>query len=127
MIKRIDISGVHVTVGKELQRYITKKIGGLDRFMPRGAQESAHVEVRLKEARAQKKKACICEVVVHLPNETLTATESTLNMFAAVDIVEQKLKLQLKKYKNQHAAPRRGLKLRDAAVFRKLRSLRNYR
>jgi ribosome-associated translation inhibitor RaiA len=36
-----------------------------------------------------------------LPNENIAIHESTVNMFAAVDIVETKLKNQLKKYKEK--------------------------
>lgn len=125
MIKRVEVSGVHYNVGKELQKYVTKKIGGLDKYVPRNMRESVHAEVRLKEAKTQKKKECTCEVVLYLPNEALNATESTLNMFAAVDIVEQKLKLQLGKYKDVHTAPKRGVKLRSPkALFSKIRSRR---
>ena len=55
-----------------------------------------------------------------MPQDNITVKESTLNMFAAVDIVEAKLRNQLKKYKERHASSRlhRRLfaRLRRAAV-----------
>lgn len=104
MIEKLEISGVHTKVTPELHKYVTKKIGKLDRFIPKHARESAHAEVTLKEVKAKNKKECICEVVLFLPHDKLMTKEATLNMFAAVDIVEAKLKNQLKKYKETHSS-----------------------
>ncbi len=99
---RIEISGVHAPVDDKLKRYIRRKIGGLDRYVPRRARKSAHVEVRLKESGAKDKNQCTCDVVLHVPEETIAVTETTVNMYAAVDIAEEKLKHRLRKYKELH-------------------------
>ena len=106
MFKKLDISGVHMQVDDKLRSYITKKVGKLDRFVPRHARESAQVEVFVKDAKKKGKKEYVCEVVMRLPKETVTVKESTMNAFAAVDIVEAKLKNQLKKYKETHSSLR---------------------
>ncbi len=106
MIEKLEIAGVHTTLTPELQKYVTKKIGKLDRFLPRNARQSAHAEITLKEVKAKNKKECVCEVVLFLPHDKLMTKEATLNMFAAVDIVEAKLKNQLKKYKEKHSSLR---------------------
>jgi ribosomal subunit interface protein len=107
MIQRFDITSVHSTIDDKLQKYIAKKIGHLDRYVPRAGRESAHAEVRLKEDRALKSESrrnqCTCEVTLHLPHGIINVSESTLNMYAAVDIVEAKLKQQIMKYKQLHA------------------------
>lgn len=103
MFQKFEIRGVHVKVDDNLHKYITKKIGRLDHYLSKHNQASAHVQVILKESKAKDKKQCTCEVNLHLPKETINVKESTLNMYAAVDIVEAKLKLQLKKYKDSHA------------------------
>lgn len=108
MISKLEINGVHLDVDAKLKAYINKKIGKLDHYMSRQVRESAHVEVFLKERSLKGKKECQCEVVMHLPHDTITIKEATVNMFAAVDIVETKLKNQLKKYKDLHS--NRGLK-----------------
>ena len=102
---KIEIQGVRYKFDKKLSSYITKKIGKLDHYIPRTARQSAHAEVFLKEVTKKKKKECVCEVVLHLPHENITTKESTINMYAAVDIVETKLKNQIKKYKTKHGAP----------------------
>ena len=106
MIQKLEISGVHTTVDDKLKKYVISKIGKLDRYMSKHVRASAHIEVLLKESKAKDKKQCICEVVMYLPHGTITTKEATLNMFAAVDIVEARLKNQLKKYKETHGNPR---------------------
>jgi ribosomal subunit interface protein len=106
MIERLDISGVHLHVDDDLRKYVHKKIGHLDHYIPKHHRASAHMEVKLKEAKAKDKKECTCEVILHLPQEIISVQESTVNMYAAIDIVETKLKMRLSKYKSIHANPK---------------------
>ena len=105
MIERIEISGIHTEVSDELRKYIIKKISRLDRFVPKKLRESVHTEVKLILAKSSDKKQYSCEVIMHLPKENLTAKDATFNMFAAIDIVERKLKAQLLRYKQLHQQP----------------------
>lgn len=115
MINKLEVAGIHTDASKDIQKYVKKKIAGLDSYMPRHARKSAHAEVKLKESKAKNKKECTCEVVLHVPGETITAKETTVNMYAAIDIVEEKLKSQLRSYKEQNSAKngRQGAKVRD--------------
>ena len=106
MINKLEISGVHTNVNSKLEKYVNKKIGQLDKYIPRNARQSTHASVKLKESNAKDKNRCTCEVVMRLPHETIDTHESTINMYAAIDIVEAKLKQRLKKYKDMHAGPR---------------------
>lgn len=106
MISRIEKSGINLELDSDLKKYIDKKIGRLDRSMPRHARKSVHADVKLRETGSKAGDKYTCEVVLHLPGGQVTAKESTLNMFAAVDIVEAKLKNQLKKYKEIHKTHR---------------------
>lgn len=105
MITKLEINGVHFSVDAKLKNYVTKKLGKLDKYIPRHARQSAHLEVFLKEVKIKTKTENICEAVLHLPHEKLTTKEATINMYAAVDIVEAKLKNQIKKYKQKHGSP----------------------
>lgn len=107
MIKKMEITGVHFDLNDDIKKYTTKKIGRLDRFIPRHAEKAAHAQIKLKEAMRKTRKECTAEVILKLPHETLTVKETTINMFAAVDIVEAKLKSQLKKYKDTHGNVRK--------------------
>ena len=104
MIENIAISGIKADVTKDLEKYIQKKIGKLDRRLKRDQRSEVRADVKLSEAMTSKTgKKCTCEVILHVPGARLTAVESTVNMFAAVDIVENKLQNQLKKHKEKHS------------------------
>ncbi|HEV2403296.1 MAG TPA: ribosome-associated translation inhibitor RaiA [Candidatus Saccharimonadales bacterium] len=106
MINRLEINGIHLRVDDDLKRYVHRKIGRLDRYISRRIRQSVHVEVKLIEQKSKDKKECTCEATAYLPYEVINVHESTINMYAAVDIVETKLKLQLKKYKEMHSTPK---------------------
>lgn len=102
MLKKFEIQGIHANVDDDLRKHVTKKIGGLDRYMSRHSRESAHAEVFLKETKAKNNNGCTCEVTLFLPHQTIVVKDSAPNMFTAVDIVETKLKQQLQNYKDKH-------------------------
>jgi len=102
MLQKFEIQGVHMTVDDSLKRYTNRKIGGLDKYLSKHDRESAHATVILKERASKKDDHCVCEVVLHLPRQQVVIKEAALNMYAAIDIVEAKLKQQIKRYKDQH-------------------------
>lgn len=102
MLKKFEIQGVHTVIDDRLRAHVNKKIGGLDRYIGRQNRDSAHMEVHLKETGKKGNGQCRCEVTLHLPHETIIVKESAVNLYAAVDIVEAKLKQQLQKYKDTH-------------------------
>src|SRR5712691_10978700 len=105
MIQKFEINGIHTSIDENLRKYVNKKIGRLDKYLPRHYRDSVHVVVELKEAKAKDKNKYTCEVIMHLPQGgEITVRESTMNMYAAVDIVEAKLKQLIKKHKEQHAS-----------------------
>lgn len=95
MIDNLIISGVHFDLDEDLKKYVQKKIGNMDKYLPRPVRETIRVEVRLKGRHAKDKKTNICEVTLHLPHDLLIVTESAMNIYAAIDIAEAKLKNQL--------------------------------
>ena len=106
MIQRLAISGVHFALDDDIRKYVESKIGKLDRYVSRHTRESLHVEVKLKASKAKNKQTFTCEVIVHLPQESITASETAVSIFAAVDLVEEKLKKLLHKYKERHHDPK---------------------
>jgi ribosomal subunit interface protein len=107
MIENIQITGVHTKLTAEEEMYVDRKIGGLDRFIPRKNRMATKVEVKLKESkRKTAKDKFMCEVLFHLPHGSITVTEKSSTKLAAIDQAENKLKIQLKKYKEKHAGPR---------------------
>lgn len=100
MIANIEITGVGSYTPDDLtKKYIRKKIGSLSRLAPRHARKSLRAEVKAAEVNRAHGNKYEVEVVVYAPDKTFTATDSTVNVLAAVDIVEAKLAMQLRKYK----------------------------
>lgn len=102
MIQSIAISGVKFTPDERTKKYVIKKVGRLDRFLPKHARKSVTAEVKLKEVNRDHGNKYEAEIILNVPDKHITAKDSTLNMYAAIDIVEHKLASQLKKYKDQH-------------------------
>lgn len=101
MINSIDITGVRYTPDEITKRYVRKKIGALDRYLSRHARKTVSVEVKLKQVDRAHGNKYECSVIMHVPDQTLTASDTTLNMLAAIDIVEEKMRTQLKKYHDE--------------------------
>jgi len=111
MVHKLEIHGVHFEVDDNLKKYVTKKINKLEKYVMPEIRDSLHVEVFMDEVKTHGDKQCECEVVFHLPKDTLRVKEGTMNMYAAVDIVEEKLKQALKKYKDLHDMARKERRL----------------
>lgn len=110
MIRQLEIDGIHAKVDQELKKYIDKKIGQLDHYVQRQARDSLRADVKVKETKVKERKEYTLEVILHLPGERLTASSTNKNVFAAVDVVEAKMKTQLKKYKDKRISPKHGHK-----------------
>jgi putative sigma-54 modulation protein len=99
MIEAITITGIKYDLDDTTKKYVTKKIGRLDRYLPKHARKSVTANIRLKEVNKDHGNKYEAEVVLTVPGGVVEASDSTVNMLAAVDIVEMKLMTQLRKYK----------------------------
>ncbi|HEX7483814.1 MAG TPA: ribosome-associated translation inhibitor RaiA [Candidatus Saccharimonadales bacterium] len=99
MIATIDITGIKYDIDDTTRKYVMRKIGRLDRYLPRHARKSVTVDVRLRQIDADHGNKYEAEIVLNVPDKRMTARDSTVNMLAAVDIVEAKIVAQLHKYK----------------------------
>lgn len=103
MITHIDITGVGAyALDDTTHRYIIKKIGALDRFVPRHARKTIMADVKVAEVNRENGNKYEVEVLLDLPGRRVTAKDTTLNALAAIDIVEAKLASQLRRYKEEH-------------------------
>lgn len=99
MIDSIDISSTRYEVDETTKKYVFKKIGRLDRYLPRHARKTATADVRLRQINANHGNKYEAEVILNIPDKRITVKDSTVNMLAAIDIIEAKLITQLRKYK----------------------------
>lgn len=100
MIASIDITGIKYSVNEKTQKYVISKVGKLDKYVPAHARKSMVADVKLREVNRDHGNKYEAEVILQVPEKTITAKDSTLNMMAAIDIVEAKLIAQLHKYKD---------------------------
>jgi putative sigma-54 modulation protein len=107
---KIDVTGRNFEVEDKLLEYVTDKLNSLEKYVPRATRETVHAAVVLEDdTNGREDNRYVCDVIVTVPGARLVAREGTVNMYAAIDIVEAKLQSQLTKYKEKHAvAPRRG-------------------
>lgn len=99
MISDIEITGLKYDVNDATRRYVVRKLGRLDRFLPRHARKSVSIDVKLRQVNRDHGNKYEAEVIMTVPDKQLAAIDSTMNMMAAIDIVEAKLVAQLRKYK----------------------------
>lgn len=99
MIDSIDISSTRYEVDETTKKYVFKKIGRLDRYLPRHARKTATADVRLRQINADHGNKYEAEVILNIPDKRIAVKDSTVNMLAAIDIIEAKLVTQLRKYK----------------------------
>ena len=81
MISNITITGVHFTPDDTTKKYVQKKIGRLDRFLPRHARKSASADVKLSQVDQSHGNKYEAEIIINIPEKTITAKDSTLNIW----------------------------------------------
>jgi ribosomal subunit interface protein len=98
---KVKITDENVTPDAKLHKYAGRKLGHLERFIPRRQRDNLQIDVMLSESQKAARASYGCQATVHLPNKNLSASADTLNHYAAVDIVEAKLAQQLKTVKTR--------------------------
>ncbi len=104
MISQIKVSGISYEVDEATRKYAIKRIGRLDSYLPRHARKTASCEVKLEQVNHDHGNKYEVEVILNIPGTLITAKDSTYNLFAAIDIVEAKIRAQLRDYKDANIA-----------------------
>ena len=103
----LKITGIRLKLNRDDRSYIQRKIGRLDHLIPEKARDSAKGRVVLKSG-AGRPPSVICEVTIDLPKRAIFAQQTATTINEAVDLVEDKLARQIRKYKTI-GGDRRGL------------------
>ena len=99
---RCEVATKRFELDDKLRTYIDDKIGSLDKYMPRKMRQAASASVMLEDdAGGREDNRHVCEVVLTICGTTMVSREGTVNMYAAIDIVEAKLKSQIAKFKEK--------------------------
>ena len=90
---KINLRGKNIDITEALQGYVEKRIGKLDRYF----EKETEAQVLLSMTRENN----IVEVTILLDGMILRGEESTLDMYASIDNVVEKLEKQIEKYKTK--------------------------
>lgn len=90
---KILIVGKNVDVTPRLRSQVEKKIGKLEKYF----NQETTVHVTLKSDKGREK----IEVTIPLKGKVIRSEQSSDDMFASIDMVEEVIERQLKKYKNK--------------------------
>ena len=120
MIDKIEINGNGYKVEEPFRKYVAKRIGKLDRYLPKNAKKDAMCKVSVTEiGKGKTEKYEIGAAMELTGGKVIAARDECSNVFAGVDLVEAKLTGQIRRYKLevQPHRQKKGLK----SLFRKKR------
>jgi len=101
---QISIIGKNLEITESLRKYVEKKIGRLDRYLPNNIIEG-RVELTVENTRAAKDSQ-IAQVTLRTRQTVLRAEESSADMFASVDAVFDKMQRQIDRFKGKRWSKR---------------------
>lgn len=91
-----EIHGDNLTITDTIRNYIEEKIGKLERYFTNVPNATAHVKVKTYQNSSTK-----IEVTIPLKNVTLRAEERHDDLYAGIDLINNKLERQVRKYKTR--------------------------
>lgn len=102
MIENIDISGSNYDVEESLQKYVQKRIGKLDRYLPRQNRKDLVAKVVVTQVNRDHGNKYEISATLDIPGgKVLNAKDEASNVFAGVDILEAKLTGQIRRFKTE--------------------------
>ncbi|GED67601.1 ribosomal subunit interface protein [Brevibacillus reuszeri] len=92
---KFNIRGENIQVTAALREYVEKKVGRLEKYFETG--QPADVQVTMQVHRGEG----TIEVTIPLNGVILRAEETNEDMYAAIDLVAEKLERQIRKHKTK--------------------------
>lgn len=102
---QLSITGKNLEINDNLRKYVEKKIGRLDRFLPNII--DGRVELAVAEGARAAEDRQIAQVTLRTKHAILRAEEASADIFASVDAVFEKMQRQIDRHKRRRRA-RRG-------------------
>lgn len=100
MIEKIEISGNKYEVDEPLKKYIMKRIGKLDRYLPKGTKKDVVAKIIVTEVGKNKTDKYEISAAMEITGgKVIAARDECSNVFAGVDLLEAKLTGQIRRYK----------------------------
>lgn len=102
-----NIRGENIEVTPAIRDHVENKVRKLERYFTDGSNATAHVNLKVYNDRETK-----VEVTIPMKNLTLRAEERHSDLYAAIDLIVDKLERQIRKYKtrvNRKSREREGV------------------
>ncbi len=110
---QLSITGKNLEITDSLRKYVEKKIGRLDRYVPDTL--DARVELTVENTRAAKDRQ-IAQVTLRTKRAVLRAEEASADMFASIDAVLEKMQRQADRYKTKRWSKRTAEEMGEEAA-----------
>lgn len=91
-----NVRGENIEVTQAIREYVEKKIGKLERYFSNTPDVTASVNLKVRTNNTSK-----VEVTIPMPNLVLRAEEENADMYAAIDLIVDKLERQIRKHKTK--------------------------
>ena len=100
MIDKIEITGNKYKVEESFRKYAMKRIGKLDRYLPRGSKKDVIAKIVITEVERSHGNKYEISAAMEIPGgKVIAAKDESSNVYAGVDIIEAKLMGQIRRYK----------------------------
>lgn len=120
MIEKIEVNGKGYKIDEPLKKYVVKRVGKLDRYLPRGAKKDVTMKVMIEEVGKNKGEKYNISATMDIPGgKVIAAKDECSNVFAGVDLVEAKLTGQIRRYKLEVQPHRQKKSLKNLFIRRK--------
>src|SRR5512139_3551350 len=94
----IVVRGRNVNVTERVQEYVEKKVGKLERYLP--IIDEARMELSQEDTRSAQHRM-IAQLTVRTHGKVLRAEERDQDLFAAIDLVSDKMQRQISRFKDR--------------------------
>lgn len=89
----IQITGRHVEITDAIKQYVDEKIGKVSNYFDN--------IISTKVILSVEKEHQVAEVIINVPGNEFIAKSDDRDLYAAIDLVEDKIARQLRKHKNK--------------------------
>ena len=119
MIEKIEVTGNGFKVEDSFKKYIEKRLGKLDKYLPRGYKKDIIAKVIVAESGKNKGDKYEISVAMEIPGgKVIAAKDECSNVFAGVDLVEAKVTGQIRRYKLEMQPHRQKRSLKNLFIKR---------
>lgn len=100
MLEKIELNSNGYKIEDALRKYAHKRLGKLDRYLPRGRKKGVSARVMISEVGKTKGEKYEIAAALDIPGgKVITAKDECNNIFAGMDLVEAKLLGQIRRFK----------------------------